>query len=400
MQALLDNQINGIGKLQQNKVGALFMEPGTGKTRSAIELIKSVSGVSFILWLTPFKTKENLQLEIDKWGGLNNLEIVGIETISSSDRTYLNLYRKLEVNWCSFIIVDESLKIKNWDAIRTKRILEFSKLAEYKLVLNGTPISRNLLDVWSQFDFLSPKILNMGQAEYKNTFCEYTKITKYFGKSKRPLVKEFITKYHNIDYLYSLIQPYVFECDLSIDIGKQYIDIDFNLDTETKEQYQMLKEEYLDNEKLQLLNNTIFLELTQKMQHLYTNCEEKFEILDKFLSENDASKILVFRKYTSAQDELKKRYPLLKVLSLQSESFGLNLQQYDTIIIWDKVWDYALIKQMEHRIYRTGQQNLCRFINLNGNVGLEELILKNLAKKCDMLDYFKTKALKEAIKEL
>jgi SNF2 family DNA or RNA helicase len=151
---------------------------------------------------------------------------------------------------------------------------------------------------------------------------------------------------------------------------------------------------------LQLLNNTIFLELTQKMQHLYTNCEEKFEILDKFLSENDASKILVFRKYTSAQDELKKRYPLLKVLSLQSESFGLNLQQYDTIIIWDKVWDYALIKQMEHRIYRTGQQNLCRFINLNGNVGLEELILKNLAKKCDMLDYFKTKALKEAIKEL
>ena len=400
MQALLDNQTNAISKLQECKVGALFMEPGTGKTRSAIELIKSVPDAQYVLWLTPFRTKDNLQAEIDKWGGLEHVQIVGIETISSSDRTYLQIFRKLEVSWCSFIIVDESLKIKNFDAKRTRRILEFGKMAEYKLILNGTPISRNLLDAWAQFDFLSPKILNMGMAEYKNTFCEYTKITKYFGKMRKPMVKEFITKYHNIDYLYSLIQPYVFECDLSIDVGKQYIDIDFKIEDEIMKEYQMLKEKYLDNEKLQFLNNNIFLELTMKMQHLYTNAEEKFEILDKFLKENDPEKVLVFRKYTSANDELKKRYPKLKVLSLQSESFGLNLQAFDTIIIWDKVWDYALIKQMEHRIYRTGQTNTCRFVNLNGNVGLEVLITKNLSKKCDMLDYFKTKALKEAIKEL
>lgn len=259
MQALLDNQTNAISKLQKCKVRALFMEPGTGKTRSAIELIKSVPDATYVLWLTPFRTKDNLQAEIDKWGGLDHVQIVGIETISSSDKTYLQIFRKLEVSWCSFIIVDESLKIKNYNAIRTKRILEFGKMAEYKLILNGTPISRNLLDAWAQFDFLSPKILNMGMAEYKNTFCEYTKITKYFGKSRKPMVKEFITKYHNIDYLYSLIQPYVFECDLSIDIGKQYIDIDFKIEEEIMKEYQMLKEKYLDNEKLQFLNNNIFL---------------------------------------------------------------------------------------------------------------------------------------------
>ena len=399
MQALLDNQTNGIAKLKECKVGALFMEPGTGKTLTALNLIKSVPNVEFVLWLTPFRTKQNLQDEINKWGGLPNLQIVGIETISSSDRTYLQLWRKLETTWRAFIVVDESLKIKNWTAKRTQRIIELGKKADYKLILNGTPISRNLLDAWAQFEFLSPKILNMGMAEYKDTFCEYTRINKRFN-SYKTYTKEFISKYHNVDYLYSLIQPYVFECDLSLEIGKQYIDIDFSLDEEAKEQYKQLKEHYLDNEKLQYLNNNIFLELTQKMQHLYTNSSEKFEILDNFLKRNDPTKILIFRKYTAAQDELSKRYPNLKILSLQSESFGLNLQEYDTIIIWDKVWDYALIKQMEHRIFRTGQKNLCRFINLNGNVGLEELIQKNIAKKCSLLEYFKTKALKEAIKEL
>lgn len=374
------------------------MEPGTGKTRSAYELIKSIPGNPYILWLTPFQTKLNLRDELSKWGGLD-CEIVGIETISSSDRTYLQLYRKLEVAWNSVVIVDESLKIKNWDAKRTRRIIELGKIAEYRLVLNGTPISRNLLDAWAQFEFLSPKILNMGQAEYKNTFCEYTRITKRFGGNKT-YTKEYINKYHNVDYLYSLIQPYVFECDLSLEVGKQYIDIDFSIDADIKEQYQHIKEHYLDNEKLQFLNNNIFLELTQKMQHLYTNSSEKFSIMDKFLKENDRSKVLIYRKYLDAEQELKKRYPDVRVLSIQSEAFGLNLQAYDTIIVWDKVWDYALVKQMEHRIWRTGQTKECRFINLNGNVGLEKLIIDNINKKQNLLDYFKTKALKEAIKEL
>ena len=398
MTALLDNQLNAISKLQKLKVGALFMEPGTGKTRSAFEIIKSIPGNPYILWLTPFLTKQNLQDELTKWGGLD-CEIVGIETISSSDRTYLQLFRKLEVAWNSVVIVDESLKIKNWDAKRTRRIIELGKIAEYRLVLNGTPISRNLLDAWAQFEFLSPKILNMGQAEYKNTFCEYTRITKRFGGNKT-YTKEYINKYHNVDYLYSLIQPYVFECDLSLEIGKQYIDIDFKIEAEIMKEYQMLKEKYLDNEKLQMMNNNIFLELTMKMQHLYTNAEQKFEILDRFLKENNPQKILIYRKYLDAEEAIKKRYPNIRVLSIQSEAFGLNLQAYDTIIMWDKVWDYALVKQMEHRIWRTGQTNVCRFINLNGNVGLEQLIINNINKKQNLLDYFKTKALKEAIKEL
>lgn len=401
MEALLDNQVNAISKLQQMKVGALLMDPGTGKTRAAIELVKDLNADMY-LWLTPYQNQQNLSLEIGRWAPRNVWVrgwIYGIETLSSSDRVYLDLLEKLKFYKRAVIILDESLKIKNWDAIRTKRIIELSKLAEYKLILNGTPISRNLLDAWAQFEFLSPKILNMSLAEYKNTFCEYVKVTKRFGGHKA-YSKEFIVKYHNVDHLYNLIQPYVFEADLSLDIGKQYIDLDFDLDEPIMQEYQRLKTEYLDDEKLQWKNNNIFLELTQKMQHIYSLSSEKFALVDKVLASTDPGKVLIFRKYLDSDAELRRRYPQVAIKSIQSESLGLNLQDYHTIIIWDKVWDYALVKQMEHRIYRTGQKETCRFINLNGNVNLERLILSNLEKKCDLLEYFKTKTHKEGVMEL
>lgn len=398
MQALLDSQSAKIEKFKTLKVGADFGEPGTGKTRSTLELIKSTP-TDCVVWFTPFQTKANLKAEIDKWGGIGdrNLIIVGTETISSSDRTYLKLTETIQ-NSTAFIVVDESLKIKNWDAKRTKRLIELSKLCEYKMILNGTPISRNILDIWAQMEFLSHKILKMDMAEYKNTFCEYTTIKKRFGNSWR--TKEFITKYHNVDYLYSIIAPYVYECDLELEIGKQYIDLSYSLSTEDAEEYKKLKEKYLDDETLQWKNNNIFLELTQKMQHLYCNTEEKFEVLGTFLKDADKSKVIIYRKFIDSETELKKRFPDIKICSIQSHAYGLNLQDYDTIIGWDKVWDYALVKQRDHRIFRTGQKNDCRFVSMTGNVNLESLMDSNIDKKGKLLSYFKSHGFKKLAEQL
>lgn len=376
------------------------MDPGTGKTRTAIELIQDVF-TSYILWLTPFRNISNIRNEISRWNHFQSLnsEIVGIESLSNSDKLYVQLIERLKKAHNPIIILDESLKIKNWEAKRTKRIIELSKLTQMKLILNGTPISRNLLDAWAQFEFLSPKILSMSLKEYKNTFCEYVTITKRVGSS-RSYSKEFIVKYHNVDYLYSLIQPYVFEADLSLNVGKQYIDLDFTLDASLMEEYQNIKKRYLNDETLELKNNNIFLEITQKMQHCYSLSSQKFELLEKIISTSDKSKIVVFRKYLDSEAMLKVRFPDIQIRSIQSESMGLNMQEFNTIVIWDKVWDYALVKQMEHRIYRTGQKETCRFFNLNGNVNLEKLISDNLNKKCNLLDYFKSKTHTEGILEL
>jgi len=395
---LLTHQNKAINKLQRYKVGALFMEPGTGKTLTAYKLIEPLKS-DYILWFTPFQTKTNLFAELSKIGADTSvIDIQGIESLSNSDRLYFDLINRLDNAKLPVIVVDESLKIKNWEAKRTKRIINIGSKSEYKLILNGTPLSRNLLDLWAQMEFLSPKILNMNLAEFKNTFVEYITITKRIGY--KSLTKEFINKYHNIDYLYQLIKPYVFEAELELDTHKQYIDLSYSLTDEELKEHQIIKEKYLDDERMELRNNNIFLEITQKLQHNYSQSPEKFEIVKNILRNNPKNSVLIYAKYIDTQYALKKAFPEVPVLSWQKHAFGLNLQQYNRIIFFDKVWDYALRDQAEHRVYRLGQTTDVVFYDLTGNVGLEELINKNISKKQSLLQYFKKHSVKELMQKL
>lgn len=382
---LLDKQKQAVKKLSKYKVGALFMEAGTGKTRTALELIKSTN-CDYVLWFTPFQTKENLSKEVTKWGGLK-LNIVGIESISNSDRIYLNLRDKISDHKSVFIIMDESLKVKNPDAKRTKRLLELSKLSEYRLILNGTPISRNLLDLWSQMEFLSPKILNMNINEFKNTFCEYVSITYNGQGGNASYTKEFIKQYHNLPYLHSLINPYVFESKLSISVGIQEIELNYNLSDEELTEHNRIKDEMLDDKALMARNNNIFLELTQKMQHKYSLSDEKFNLLDKVLKSND--KVLIYAKYIDSQNELKIRYPDQKIMSIQKHAYGLNLQDYNTIVFWDKTWDYAQLEQIQRRVCRQGQTKDVKYFYMTSNAGLDKMIDISIRNKSNLLEDFK-----------
>lgn len=390
MNPLLDSQVGANNALSSLKVGALFMEAGTGKTRAAMELIRSVDGVDLVLWLCPFSTKDNLRNEVAKHGGLDTkLEVHGIETLSSSDRTYLQLRTMLAAAKRPFIVVDESLKIKNWEAKRTRRILELGSLVEYKLILNGTPLTKDLLDLWPQMQFLSPKILNMGQAQFKNTFCETVRKTTSYGNHSR--VEEWISGYHNIDYLHSLIDPYVFRYDLRLNISKQYSEIGYVLEQEEREEYEEIKEYFLDPKMLARLDNKVFLKMIQKMQHSYCCAVGKIEAIESLADKHDAAKTIIFCKFIDSATMFANLFPDHTVLTYGKHALGLNLQDFNTIIYADKTFDYGQRVQSEHRIFRTGQQLDCRYIDLTANVGLEAMIDKNIQRKMSLLEYFKEK---------
>ena len=182
MKDLLPKQKEAFTKHLSNKVGALFMKMGTGKTRVAVELVNAVENLDLVVYVAPLdiispKKPEIKPIsdEVNKWGGFKANEVIyiGIETIGMSDRQYLQLYKKISTALNCFMIVDESIKVKNIGAKRTLRVIEFSKMVQYKLILNGEPMTRDLLDLWSQFYILDPEILNMSLAEFKNTFCKY-----------------------------------------------------------------------------------------------------------------------------------------------------------------------------------------------------------------------------------
>ena len=80
---------------------------------------------------------------------------------------------------------------------------------------------------------------------------------------------------------------------------------------------------------------------------------------------------------------------MARVLSYQKESLGLNLQQYNNTIYFDKIWDYALRVQAGRRTYRTGQEYDCHYWDLTGDVrAIEEgksVTLSNLIRYCEII---------------
>lgn len=388
-------------KLSKLKVGALFMEMGTGKTKVALDLINSKAHkIKYVLWVCPFSIKHEIESEIEKWYPEMNVEIVGCESIGSSDRIYIDLFNKT-TKYKTFMVVDESLKIKNIEAKRTKRILSLGEKAEYKLILNGTPVSKNCLDLWTQMEFLSPKILKMNYNQFKNTYCEYY---------VRGRLKGMVKRQYNIPHLISLIEPYIFDSELELNANKHYYDYLYNVDVE---EYEMIKNEVFSNSGFEF----DFFSITTILQQYYV--KYKFDLLKEVIKGINGQ-VIVFVKYLDGIPEGEKRivgdmdkkdrkevieqfkrkeFNVLYI-TYGCGSYGLNLQFCKHIIFAEHCFDYAQRIQAEARVYRIGQKEDVHYYNLWCNVGLENLIRKSLSKKENLLDEIKKEIEKKGEKEL
>lgn len=395
---LTQQQQAAIEHLNEWRVGALFMEPGTGKTRAAMTLINSTP-CSDCFWIGPLRTFPAIQMEMAKWGGMKMpTSCWGVESLSMSDRIYMNLLSEVEKARDPFIVVDESLKIKNAEAKRTQRVLEIGKRARWKLVLNGTPVTRNLMDMWPQMEFLSPKILSMSLREFKNTFLKWTRVTKRDGY--RQYTKEYVTGMENVDYLHSLIRHYVYECDLQLKIQQKWNTVGYNISDESRERYNEVKDDYLKDEMLEWRNNNIFMAMTTDMQRTYHTDEAKLDAVRMILRTVDPQKTIIFCRWVDSRELCADTFKDCAVLSMQKESLGLNLQQYTTTIYFDKVWDYALYQQSTRRTFRTGQEQDCHYYELTANTGLDAMIDRNIRNKVTMSEYLKRVSLEELRKTL
>lgn len=384
-------------KLSKLKVGALFMSMGTGKTKVALDLAYSKKHkVDYILWICPCSLKGEIEAEKQKWYPELEIDIVGCESIGSSDKTYVQILEKATESR-TFIVLDESLKIKNRNAKRTSRILKIGEKAMYKLILNGTPISKNYCDLWTQMEFLSPKILGMSYNMFFNTYCVYYTRGRYKGRIK---------SFTNIPHLIDKIKPYIFEAKLDIEAKKNYHK---RLYTTDKAEYEAYKWEMFEKYFDKIEQDVNFNAFTMALQKYYTQNSNRSKVIDEIIQEiND--KVVVFVRFLKSipegakritgeqkqieRKEIVKEFKAGKFKTLYITygcgAFGLNLQFCKNIIFAEHTWDYAVRDQAEARIYRMGQSGDVNYYDVVcDGVGLEDMIFKCVCKKEDMLKKIK-----------
>ena len=171
------HQVQAINRAVENETSALFIEMGLGKTLISLSIVvyrNLVNRVRRVLIVAP-KTvadswikdcKEKIIPRFGYWLSINieNLAVLSkeeaVEQLFSLKRNYYDLvidvinFEKLlsieTIPQYDMLIIDESTKIKNPDAQRTKRIMKNFINIPYRLVLTGSPVVRDINDMWSQ----------------------------------------------------------------------------------------------------------------------------------------------------------------------------------------------------------------------------------------------------------
>jgi SNF2 family DNA or RNA helicase len=214
---LLPHQSEAVQKLSRLRVGALFMDMGTGKSRTAIELVaRRGSKISRVIWLCPVSLKETIRQQIEthcqdtsvsvfdehtRQGHIPDAfwYIVGLESLSASRRVVLAVNSLVDSH--TMLIVDESSYIKGAYTSRTKWATRLGQRARYRLILTGTPVTQGVQDLYAQMRFLSPDIL--GYASYYSFARNHLEYSERF--------KGMIVRAHNTDYIAAKIAPFVYQ---------------------------------------------------------------------------------------------------------------------------------------------------------------------------------------------
>lgn len=131
--------------------------------------------------------------------------------ITSYETVRSDLASLSSVSW-DYIVLDEGHVIKN---PRTKLTLAIKSLqGERRLLLSGTPIQNNVIELWSLFDFLMPGMLGANEAAFMDRYgraimAVQPKMTATSSSGNGPGVKEFEEAEKRLKALHKQVLPFI-----------------------------------------------------------------------------------------------------------------------------------------------------------------------------------------------
>jgi len=452
------HQLTALQKSWNKETYAYFMEMGTGKTKVLIDNLamlydrgkvdgaliiapKGVIGTWYnqeipthlpdhienvsVLWqaLITKKQKESLD-SLFKTEEKLHILIMNVEALSTSKGTefaakFLNCHR-------SMIAIDESTTIKNSSAKRTKNILSLAKLAKYRRIMTGSPVTKNPLDLYSQCEFLSPWLLNFQSFyAFRNRYAEMKTINAR-GRSI-----QVVNYFKNIGELSDKLKNFSYRVlkEDCLDLpDKIYVKRNIALTPEQLKVYQQMKTTALailngkqvtsvtvltqlmrlhqitcghftaDDGSTQIIKNNRISELMNVLEEIegkaiiWANYQHDIVQIQKAIEKEYDKDYAVTYYGLTPQDERQENIkkfqndPNCRFLigTPQTGGYGITLTAANTVIYYSNGYDLEKRLQSEDRAHRIGQKKAVTYVDLITEKTVDEKIVKALRKKINI----------------
>ena len=410
---------------------------GLGKTIECIYLIKLLHEKQIIenaLIVVPNSLKIQWTKEIKDCLGEDYKNLTLIESNKNRYNTYNHLNKLFTITnyellnrdidyykrkW-GVIVLDEASRIKNPKVSISKKIKTLD--SSFKIALTGTPIENKLEELYSIYEFLNKDLLgsqfyfdskyitrgffnnivgykNLDQLRKKidNSYIRHTiaevinDLPKCIQSTRHIILKDEQLK------LYNGIVNDVIEIIKNKKNKDEVIDVNTLAKVtylrEVCDSANLVDKKINESSKIIELNNIIDdIDIKNNKIIIFSQFAQMINLIEGNL--NDNYKELKYGKITGEID-IKERNEIIErlnndnldiMLLTDCGAFGLNLQQANILINIDLPFNPAIIKQRIGRVYRIGQKNVTRVINLIVKDSIEERVLEIIDTKKNLFD--------------
>lgn len=444
-----------------SRLYAFFMEMGTGKSKVLIDTIATLAHhqeIDFALviapkgvyrnWVNkeiPDHFSEDVPHQVCYWQAKDtkayrdelkqfffNTEpgvkifVMNVEAFSSGKGKKMGDWLATKFSHNGLIAIDESTTIKNPKANRTKSLTKMASHFKYRRLLTGSPVTKSPMDLYTQCEFLAPRLL--GFDSYYSFRGHYAVLQK-----QKMGIKEFqtIVGYKNLHELSHKLEGFSYRV-----LKKDCLDLPEKVYTMrnvemTPQQLRMYKD--IQKEAMVLLDNgeivtamQMIVQLLRLQQllsgHLKTDDGEMVEVETNRIAalleciEEVSGKIIIWSRFRydiqkifttlqrqfgddsvvcyygdTSDDDRQKAIQKFQhgdarffVANPATAGYGLTLTEANTVIYYANDFNLETRIQSEDRCHRIGQRNTVTYIDLITEDSIDMRIVKALRDKIDI----------------
>jgi len=378
------------------------------------------------VWSASPKKKEKEELDqLSVMTDQLTILIMNIEALSTQRGA--EFARKFVFSGSCFMVVDESTTIKNHAARRTKNIMKIAKLAKYRRIMTGSPVTKSPLDLYSQLEFLGGWILD--QSNYYAFRARYAVIVQ---RSVGTHSFQHIIRYQRLDELQDKLKDYstrVLKSDCLDLPEKLYTKRSVAMTPEQLKAYVEMKKSAItffennpmtaasvltqmirlhqitcghvktDDGEVKAIKNNRIKELLQVLQEtdgkviIWAVYRHDIQTIEKEIAD-EYGKETVASYYGDTKDSIRQSIVddfmdsdsnlRFFIGNPKTGGYGLTLTSSHTVVYYSNDYSLEVRMQSEDRAHRIGQTNKVTYVDLMADGTIDEKIVKALNNKIDL----------------